>query len=436
MTEFISNNFEELILGAPAVTEAYDTTTPEFAAYTEHLADELAARQLTPDSADQAIRGQVTPEELRDTHIIAARSALKVIKGGQDAAALSKYLDSQEEKLTVTLIQPMYHESPRISPRTEDNPHGEGALRYKLELLEAWHARHPRVEPRLLVVDDGCSGDGDPEQRSGIVAQRIIEAWQAEALRSVAARVIYLADAIEEGSPSLPSGIATTRDSAKGGSVLYGMGYATQEWPVPEENRHVIVDSDSDLSVHPAQLPSLIRPVVEEQNTVITAASRREENSVRLIGESRDGRGVFFIDVWQRLLPTLAARVTDTNRGFKAIDASFVPTVLEGVADRKFPYQIEMLLVGAQRGTEAVKPVPVSYIDSEALSTQGGDVVVQTYLNQAQAILAMARRHGEPYDEQLATIIDVLTINPNGEKIWAEAEQHYASVAAFLVSQA
>jgi hypothetical protein len=434
MTEFISNNFEELVLGAPAVMEAYDTTTPEFAAYTEYLAGELAASQLTPDVADQAIREQSTTEGLRDTHVIAARSALKIIKGDQDAAALSEYLSAQEEKLTVTLIQPMYHESPRINQRTAENPHGENALRYKLDLLERWNAHHPEVEPRILVVDDGCNGDGDPEQRSGVVAQRIIEAWQAEAVRSVAAHVIYLADAIEEDSPSLPSDIATTRDSVKGGSVLYGMAYATQEWSTPNGNHHVVVDSDSDLSVHPAQLPSLIRPIVEQQSTVIAAGSRREKDSVRLIGESRDGRGVFFIDVWQRLLPTLAARITDTNRGFKAIDANFVPTILKNVADRKFPYQIEMLLVGAQSGTEAVKPVPISYIDSEALSTQSGNTVVQTYLNQAQAILAMARRHDEPYDEQLAAVIDELTTNPNGEQIWADAEQRHTSVAAFLAA--
>ena len=134
-------------------------------------------------------------------------------------------------------------------------------------------------------------------------------------------------------------------------------------------------------------------------------------------------------------MPTLAARITDTNRGFKAVDANFVPTILQGVEDRKFPYQIELLLVGSQHGPEAVKPVAISYVDSEALSTQGGDAAVQTYLSQAQAILAMARRHGEPYDERLAAVIDELTANPNGEQIWAEAEQQYANVAAFLANQ-
>ena len=94
-----------------------------------------------------------------------------------------------------------------------------------------------------MVVDDGCDGDGDPEQRSGVVAQRIIDAWQEETSCVVTARVVHLADAIEGGSSSLPSGITTTRDSAKGGSVLYAMAYATQDWPAPEGDRHVVVDS-------------------------------------------------------------------------------------------------------------------------------------------------------------------------------------------------
>ncbi|HTE21416.1 MAG TPA: hypothetical protein VK674_00055 [Candidatus Limnocylindria bacterium] len=385
---------------------------------------------------DLAIRESTTPEGLRDIHVIAARTMLKIIKGKQDAAVLGEHLSVQGEKLTITLIQPMYHESTRISPRSMANPHGEDALRYKLDLLEDWHASHPGVEPRLLVVDDGCDGNGDQEQPSGVVAQRIIDAWQAEAPRPIATHVIYLADAIEKSTPLLPSGITSTRDSVKGGSVLYGMAYATQAWSTPEGNRHILVDSDADLSVHPAQLPSLIRPIIEKEGTVMTAASRREKDSVRLIGESRDGRGIFFIDVWQQLLPTLAVCITDTNRGFKAVDANFVPTLLEKVTDRKFPYQIEVLLIGTREGTEAVRPVAVSYIDSEALSTQGGEDVVQTYLNQAQGLLAMARRHSEPYNEQLASLIDELAIHPNGEQIWSEAEQRYTNVATFLASLA
>ena len=132
MAEFTPHDIEGLVAGAPQVTEAYDTITPGFVAYTEQVADELVSRQQTPSTVDRVIRERIGTEGLRDTHVIAARTMLKIIQGGQDAATLSELLNARGERLTVAPIQPMYHESSRISARGDDNPHGENALRYKL----------------------------------------------------------------------------------------------------------------------------------------------------------------------------------------------------------------------------------------------------------------------------------------------------------------
>lgn len=415
-------NFGETITSrltgmAPPVVEAYDTSTPEFHNFLDYLRSDLEQTHALPSYVDAELRATADLDDPRSTAI---RTGLKIIQGERDAVLIAEILRERQERLTITVVQPMFREAERLRPRTANNPHGEDSLIYKLNLFEAMQAGNPDLRIRVLMVDDGCDGNGVESNKSALVAQKIINQWQAQVNRRTEARVIRLEDGIRERSKVLPEGLESTKDSVKGGAVLYGMNYAAQEWETEEGSQHIVVSSDTDLSVHPAQLPSLVLPVVKGE-AGIAAASRREPSSVAIIGPSRNSRGRLYIGVWRKLLPDLCDKITDVNRGFLAVDAKYVPSIVSEVGDRKISHQLEMLLTGAKQGVN-IKPVPVSYIDSEAMSTLSGDGAQQTYFDQAIAILGMAKRHGQAYDQRLARIISDYSARTDGEYLWAKAE--------------
>jgi hypothetical protein len=268
---------------------------------------------------------------------------------------------------------------------------------------------------RLLVVDDGC------DKGSGNTAERLIQQWHfVNPTANTQTKVLFLGKAVEEKSPWLPGGLTNIQQSVKGGAMLYGLTYATHAWPV--QGKHILVDADADLSVHPLQTPSLVRPIIEK-GVVLAAGSRREPESVRLIGSSRNQRGKLFISVWQHLLPSLAKRVVDTNRGFKAIDAAFVPSLVGSIGEYTFAYQIELLLAASRFGGNAVLAVPICYLDSEALSTQSVQEA-QPYLDQVRRIALIGERYGEKSDAGLVRLIHTLcALGKAGEVLWSKLEK-------------
>lgn len=353
--------------------------------------------------------------------VLSSRTAVKVLLGRRDAASLAKYLTKQHQTCTITLVQPMYHEAARISPRTKRNPHGEDALRQKLDFLHTLHESYPCIATRLLVVDDGCDGEGDPALRSGLVAKRIMRSWvDTHPHSQVRTEVLFLADAITSNSRLTPPNLRAVQDSHKGGSVLYGLAYAVEEWPTAT-NRHVLVDSDADLSVHPEQLPSVVWQLIKNE-ALVAAGSRREPSSVTYIsGQHHNNGAALFIETWRRLLPTLAAqRVSDTDRGFKAIDASLVPTLMRKARELRFAYQIEMLLLAASQRKNAICMVPVAFIDSSTLSTRE-HLSFNPKFAQSQAALAIAKRHNERYDPAVAALLEDLKAAPDGDRRWTSA---------------
>ncbi len=408
---------------APAVAEAFDTTTPEFDTFVSGLQANLSNHGVMPTDFDAQIlqmypNGESQEGEAR-LKFIALRTALKIAEGWRN-------LEEITTPVHITLVQALYHEEERIKSRSKENPHGEGSLDYKMDILQQMRSQNPNISFSVILVDDGC------DRGSGKVAQDIID---NSAIKGVDAQVYFLEEGINSNDPELPSGITKGKDSVKGGAMLYGFAKA-KHVKAPEGAAHIIVDNDADLSIHPAQIPTLILPIIKGE-ALVAAGSRREPTSVKLIGEKRNKRGQLFINLWQSLLPNLASRITDTNRGFKAFHIDVIDDLLAEVEDRKFPYQIENLVVSLKHGYE-VKAVPVSYIDSEALSTQEGNAA-QTYLNQVKNILDMAQRHGEQFDVDLADIIDQLVEKGDeGEEVWRRIEEQCSTaeeVKAFFQEQ-
>ena len=271
-----------------------------------------------------------------------------------------------------------------MQPR-EDHPHGEDSIRCKVRILRSLEALNPHLTARLVVIDDECPNG------SGSMADEILREF-GEDHASGKYRALFLREAIDAQEPELPAGLTHKdgpRRSVKGGAVLYGMRKTLNG---SAAGLHLLVDNDADLSVHPAQLGILIEDITEGRVRAV-AGSRREVDSVSVIGPSRNTRGHLFIRIWQHWLPELARSITDTNRAFKAFEADALAKILPRIETYTFPYQVELLQACISEGVPLAKR-GIAYVDSEAASTQDGAEITETYLSQVRQIIDISRRYG------------------------------------------
>jgi hypothetical protein len=354
-----------IIAKAPAITEAYDTNTEAAHTYLNQVEEWVAGQSESLEELDKKAR-------LMGDEAMAFRVMLKFLKS-------VTIIRSINQPVFITLVNPVYKETGRMQKR-EAHPHGENSLRTKVECLQYFEKLNPFFKGRVFVVDDGCP------HGSGELAADILSEYNTDLHK-----VFFLERAIEAGDKAIPEGITVksgNNRSVKGGAVLYGMKKALIN---KVEGLHIIVDNDADLSVHPMQLGLLIEDILSEKALVV-AGSRRETDSVSLIGKSRNKRGNLFIKIWQHLLPQLAEKITDTNRAFKAFESHALEQILPSVKIYTFPYQIEVLQASISKNIPLLKK-GIAYIDSEAASTQSGDNITETYLNQIHQIIDIATRY-------------------------------------------
>jgi len=369
---------QEIFNRAPSVTEAFDTTTTGFEAYVDEIDGLYRQQELDYSALDEQARSF-------GDQSFGFRIALKI-------AESRRIIRDLEAPLTITLVNPVYKETGRIQRRAE-HPHGEDSIRYKLKVLRELESLNPNFSARFLVVDDECP------QHSGELAEQILKEF-ADEYSSGKYRVLYLGKAINEQDPDVPPGL-THKDgenrSVKGGALLFGMRKAIND---PVEGLHILVDNDADLSIHPAQLGVLVQPILEGKSQAV-AGSRRETDSVALIGASRNTRGQLFIQIWQHFLPQLAKQISDTNRAFKAFTSEALKQILYDIRAYTFPYQIELLQACISAGVP-LRRLGIAYVDSEAASTQQGANITETYLDQIQQIIDISQRYDTvPSDDAL-----------------------------------
>ena len=355
---------------SPSVVEAYDTTRPDFEAYVDEIDAWYQRRPGTYSELDERARRE-------GDAALSFRIALKIAESRRIVRELGT-------PITLTLLNPVYKETGRIQ-RREDHPHGEDSIRYKIRVLRGLESLNRHVTARLVVIDDECPNE------SGKMADGILSEY-GEDHASGKYQTLFLGEAIDSGDPELPPGLTHkdgARRSVKGGALLYGMRKALKG---PTDGLHLLVDNDADLSIHPTQIGILIEDIVEGRAKAV-AGSRREIDSVAVIGPSRNSRGHLFIQIWQHLLPELARAVTDTNRAFKAFESGALARILPRIETYTFPYQIELLQACITQEIPLAKR-GIAYVDSEAASTQDGAEITETYLNQVRQIIDIARRYG------------------------------------------
>lgn len=362
----------ELAARAPELREAYDATKRDFRDYAVEVEAWLDAQPAGYAELDAKIRSELTAEQA-----LGLRFALKL-------AESRRRIRDLDQPVTVTLLNPVYKETGRMQTRAQ-HPHGEDSIRVKIETLRALERLNDLFHARLVVIDDECPVG------SGELARSILAEYP-ESVGSGDYRVLSLREAIDSDDPVLPPGL-THKDGAnrsvKGGALLYGMRKCVTD---SVEGRHILIDNDADLSIHPAQIGLLISDITSGVASAV-AGSRREPDSVATIGGSRNTRGRLFIEIWRHFLPQLAAQITDTNRAFKAFESQALASILDGVETYTFPYQIELLQACVARGVALTK-CGIGYLDSEAASTQQGENITETYLSQIHRIIAIARNYG------------------------------------------
>lgn len=293
--------------------------------------------------------------------------------------AKSKILASKiTEPLLISVVFAVYKEHNRILKNSE-HPHGEDFLLKKIKQLEWLFENQPNVEWELIIVDDGC-----PE-KSGEIAQKIINANEL----NDKARVLYLSEAIEQNYPPAKS-ISSTKESQKGGSIVYGMWNVIQQ---RKAKNQIVIYTDADLSTHLGQIMLLVDPLMN-QKKLVAIGSRREPNSVVIKKGARNNRGKLFIYLWKRLIPNLGD-IVDTQCGFKAFRAEIIPYIIDNMIEKKFAFDIELLLKSEQHKNAAIIKVPIAWIDSEEASTTTD---LQPYLPMLKSIVMM-NRHYFPKDE-------------------------------------
>jgi hypothetical protein len=134
--------------------------------------------------------------------------------------------------------------------------------------------------------------------------------------------------------------------------------------------------------------------------------SRREPHSVVIKQGVRNTRGKLFIYLWKRIIDVLQD-VVDTQCGFKAFGADTVRAIVPDLLEKKFAFDIELLIKTRLRRTDSITRVPIAWIDSEALSTT---TEIQPYLPMLQAMVKMYRIYlprNESADEFAAFISDL-----------------------------
>ena len=300
-------------------------------------------------------------------------------------------VSSYKDPLRVSVVFAVYKEHNRIRKKGE-HPHGENFLVKKVEQLNWLFEGKPNIKWNLTVVDDGC-----PE-RSGFIAQEIIK---NEGLQEQA-RVLFLSDAIKYGLEPAKA-LLSTNDSQKGGSIVYGMWDAVQNYGT--EN-HIVAFTDADLSTHLGQLGLLIEPITGNRK-LAAIGSRRETDSVVIKTGARNTRGKLFIYLWKRLIPNLG-EIVDTQCGFKAFNTEIIPEITHNLIEKKFAFDIELLLRTALIEANGISKVGIAWIDSEAASTT---TELSPYLPMLKSIVKMYLKYFEsnPETEEYTQFIEGLS---------------------------
>lgn len=313
--------------------------------------------------------------------------------GAQVAVKLARskaLVRSRRRPLDLSVVVAVYGEHERMH-RPFEHPLGEGFLDRKLRQLEWLVEGTPGARTDLWIVDDGCP------HGSGELAREIL----AERHSQAAARVLFLADAIEAGHPVTRS-MGSADDSRKGGSIQLGLYEATRT----RRDGQIALFTDADLSTHLGQTGLLVE-ALDRPGVSLAVGSRRAPTSIVVKSDARSARGRLFIYLWKQLLPEIRY-VSDTQCGFKAMHSAMVQRLVRRPRIRNFAFDLELLVRAERQRRRSIRSVPIAWIDSEAGSTT---VALAPYLPMLRSAVELHRRTGSGGEQarEFAAVIESLS---------------------------
>jgi len=355
-----------------------DLTNEEHEAQTRQVADSLLACASEPAALQEL-----------EASLVARKAEVPLLVHLAAKMALSRAcLLARTEPAHVSVVFAVYKEDQRIRPAAEVVG-GENFLVRKIAQLDWLTAERPDLTWDMIVVDDGCPAG------SGAIAAEII-AGQG---RQEQVRVLHLNDAIAAGHPAAGS-LASADDSRKGGSIQLGLWEACRQ----DRSHHVAVFTDADLSTHLAQT-GLLMTAILDRGYEVAIGSRRLPESVVIKQGARNDRGKLFIYLWKRIIDVLP-EVIDTQCGFKGFAAETVRSILPGLLEKQFAFDIELLIKCRLLRADSLAQRGIAWIDSDALSTTTD---IQPYLPMLKAMVQMYRTY--------------LTANPDGDTFAAFVDE-------------
>ena len=293
-----------------------------------------------------------------------------------------------QQPVHIGIVFAMWGEHHRLHPRTDENPHGEDALRVKLDQL-AWISKDSPVTWTLYAVDDGCP------HKSGEIAAEI--AAQHPLGQSV--EVIYLKDAIPTDKGGL-SRLKSIDDSLKGGAIILGAIQAL------DDGVDALIYTDADNSVHLGQIGLLLEPWLN-QGIPVVLGNRKHPDAVLVKQEARWGIGIKALRHMQRMIgqAIFSRNILDTQAAFKLYDREVLQQIIQDPTVYDFSFDTDWILAVLAMDKPFTQ-VPFAFIDSAAESasiTQGPMITWETLL---KGLAKAVRKHQMPYNEAMARVLD------------------------------
>jgi hypothetical protein len=349
----------------------FDLTEPAHQSGLYTLAEALLARPEIDAASLRATAGGDAPLEFR--------LAAKLV-------ASRRFVQTIARPVKLGLVFAMWGEGNRLRPRSADNPHGEDALRTKLEQL-AWLFDGTPVDWHLYPVDDG-SPDGDGALAAEIAAEHPL---------GERVSVLDLREALPHSGALAP--LRSADDSRKGGAVILGCLRAL------EDGVEAVLYTDADSSVHLGQSGLLLRPWLESGARVVLG-NRKHPDAVLVKQEGRWGIGIKVLRHMQRMVGrAIFEHTKDTQAAFKLYDAEVLRRIVGAPSVFDFSFDTDWLFA-ALAGGETLTTVPFAFIDSFAESasiTQGPMTTWETLL---KGLVTSARARGVAHDEAMARVLD------------------------------
>jgi len=330
-----------------------DLAKPDQPKQIRDLADEIIASGASVDEL-KALTFSTSTEwpVMFLTAILAADSALKL---------------KECPKHHHTIIHAMYGEQDRIKSKAESED-GQDFVRVKVASMNWLYGKYAADGStwNYISVDDGCPND------SGKLMEAVIA---AENYKNV--EVVYLQTGIDKKIPPFDQ-LKTTKDSRKGGAILYGLYCAAQMTPGV---KHISSYYDADLSADLALSGLLAYPLLKEGKMVGVGQRYGCPGSFLALPEGANGhphslykntdcfRMMFRHFARGILMPSLKP-VYDTQCAFKSIEMEKCGELVSKINEFGPGFDMELLIMaGKVYSGEPLSLVPFLFVEDKEGST-------------------------------------------------------------------